>query len=287
MYTLRILFYFVFIAFANLSLFAQPLVFEKVIQKNEQYYLSNTIIIKLKEKPAFNNSNELLLADKLQQTLSNFGLVSSKGMFTSGRAEKDTELEKILMVKYSSDTDPQILASKIKNFKQVEWAEPKFVYSIEFVPNDPFYSSQYALTKIKAPEAWNISTGDTTIVIAIIDTGVDWDHPDLAANIWRNWDEIPGNGIDDDLNGFVDDVRGWDFGGLNGNPDNDPMEDRPDHGTHVAGDASAVTDNSIGVASIGFKSKIMAVKTIRDDFRNPNGLPYCCLWLRRNKICRR
>ena len=248
--------------------------FEKVIQKNEQYYLSNTIIIKLKEKPAFNNSNELLLADKLQQTLGNFGLVSSKGMFTSGRVEKETELEKILIVKYSSDTDPQILASKIKNFKQVEWAEPKFVYSIEFVPNDPFYSSQYALTKIKAPEAWNISTGDTTIVIAIIDTGVDWDHPDLAANIWRNWDEIPGNGIDDDFNGFVDDVRGWDFGGLNGNPDNDPMEDRPDHGTHVAGDASAVTDNSIGVASIGFKSKIMAVKTIRDDFRNPSGLPF-------------
>ena len=199
-------------------------------------------------------------------------MVSSKGIFTSGRVEKDTGLEKISIVKYSSDTDPQILASKIKNFKQVEWAEPKFVYPVEFVPNDPFYSSQYALTKIKAPEAWNLSTGDTSIVIAIIDTGVDWDHPDLAANIWRNWDEIPGNGIDDDLNGFVDDVRGWDFGGLSGNPDNDPMEDRPDHGTHVAGDASAVTDNSIGVASIGFKSKIMAVKTNRDDLRNQNGL---------------
>ena len=122
--------------------------------------------------------------------------------------------------------------------------------------------------KSRRLEAWNIFTGDTSVVIAIVDTGVDWDHPDLAANIWRNWDEIPGNGIDDDFNGYVDDVRGWDFGGLTGTPDNDPMEDRPDHGTHVAGDASAVTDNSIGIASIGFKSKIMPVKSIRDDFRN-------------------
>jgi serine protease len=114
-------------------------------------------------------------------------------------------------------------------------------------------------------------SGDSSIIIAIVDTGVDWDHPDLFANIWVNTGEIPGNGVDDDGNGFIDDIRGWDFGGLNGTPDNDPKEDRPDHGTHVAGIASAVTNNGIGVASIGFNSTLMPVKVSRDDVRNSSG----------------
>ena len=75
-------------------------------------------------------------------------------------------------------------------------------------------------------------------MIGIVDTGTDWDHPDLSANIWKNKDEVSGNGVDDDGNGFIDDIRGWDFGGLSGTPDNNPMEDRPDHGTHVSGIAS-------------------------------------------------
>jgi subtilisin family serine protease len=87
-------------------------------------------------------------------------------------------------------------------------------------------------------------------------------HPDLAANIWRNYDEIPNNGIDDEQNGFKDDFRGWDFGG-NGTEDNNPREDTPTHGTFVAGCAAAVTDNSIGVSGVGFRSKIMPVKVSR------------------------
>ena len=102
--------------------------------------------------------------------------------------------------------------------------------------------------------------------------------PDLAANIWHNWGETPNNGIDDDHNGYVDDRRGWDFGGLGNNdgtptPDNDPMEDRPDHGTNVAGIASAVTNNGVGVASIGFNCKIMPVKTSQDNIRSSTGSP--------------
>ncbi len=249
-------------------------VLERIIQKNDQNYLSNTVVIKLKEKIASKSKDEFVFDTKLMQTLSYAGLVSAKHLFNFNSNKRENDLDKIFIVKYSSDVDPQILASKIKLNETVEWAEPKFVYALEYIPNDPFYSSQYALQKIKAADAWNISTGDTAIIIAIIDTGVDWDHPDLAANIWRNWNEIPGNGVDDDNNGFIDDLRGWDFGGLNGIPDNNPMEDRPDHGTHVAGDASAVTDNLIGVSSIGFKSKIMPVKTTRDDFRSPSGSPY-------------
>ena len=265
------------IIFFSISMLLKAQMLERIIQKNDQHYLSNTLIIKLKEKPIDKINNELIFDSKLLKILNSAGLVSTKSLFhpISSRKKSDkNDLDKILIVKYSSDVDPQVLASKIKLHGSVEWAEPKFVYTLEYVPNDPFYSSQYALQKIKAAEAWNITTGDTAIIIAIIDTGVDWDHPDLAANIWTNRNEIPENGIDDDNNGFIDDIRGWDFGGLNGTPDNNPMEDRPDHGTHVAGDASAVTDNSIGISSIGFKSKIMPVKTIRDDFRSPSGSPY-------------
>lgn len=265
------------IVFINGFFISHAQILERVIQTEDQKYLSNTLIIKLKGKPVAKTNNELVFDSRLMKILNSAGLVSTKSLFnpTPSRKKIDkNDLDKILIVKYSSDVDPHVLASKIKLCESVEWAEPKFVYTLEYVPNDPFYSSQYALQKIKAPDAWNITTGDTAIIIAIIDTGVDWDHPDLAANIWRNWNEIPGNGIDDDNNGFIDDIRGWDFGGLNGIPDNNPMEDRPDHGTHVAGDASAVTDNLIGVSAIGFNSKIMPVKTIRDDFRSPSGSPY-------------
>jgi len=247
---------------------------ERVIQKNDRYYLSNTIIIKLKNKPLLKSNNTVLLNDKLLKSLGSAGLISSSGLFASTGTKQESELDKISVVKYSSGIDPLILASKISELEDVEWAEPKFVYPVEFVPNDPFYSLQYALKKIKAQEAWDITQGDTSIVIAIIDSGVDWDHPDLQANVWINWDETPNNAVDDDFNGYIDDVRGWDFGGLNGTPDNNPMEDRPDHGTHVAGDASAVTDNFIGIASMGYKSKIMPVKTNRDDFRSISGSPF-------------
>ena len=111
------------------------------------------------------------------------------------------------------------------------------------------------MTKVQANSAWNISQGNANIVIAIIDTGVDHDHPDLAGNIWHNPGETPNNGVDDDGNGFVDDDIGWDFlsatsGGAAGEEmgprDNDPM-DFHGHGTHCAGIASAVTNNSAGI----------------------------------------
>src|SRR4029077_18097193 len=91
------------------------------------------------------------------------------------------------------------------------------------LPNDPFFPSQADLDQpgdhdIDAPEAWDISTGDPGTVVAVLDSGIDLDHPDLAPNLWVNQGETPGNGLDDDGNGFVDDVHGWDFG----NNDHDP-----------------------------------------------------------------
>ena len=108
---------------------------------------------------------------------------------------------------------------------------------------------------IQAFEAWDIETGSPDVVIAIPDTGVDYTHPDLAANIWNNTDEIPNNGIDDDQNGYIDDVRGWDFA----YNDNDPKDDGV-HGTLCAGVVGAVGNNGIGMAGVAWNCKIMPLK---------------------------
>lgn len=140
---------------------------------------------------------------------------------------------------------------------RVEYAEPDYIAQPAYEPNDPYYGNgtQWGPQKIQAPLAWDLCTGDTAVVIAIVDWGVDLQHPDLQAKIWTNPGEIPDNGIDDDGNDYIDDVYGWDF--VNG--DNDPQDDYG-HGSHVAGIAAAATNNSVGIAGVAFNSRIMAVK---------------------------
>lgn len=265
----------IFISIALYGFFPLSSGGRKVIEKGNVKYLSNTIVIKFKEDVNVVANKSVELPSALSNTMLAFGMKSSQALFPEKAFERNSDLGKMVEIEFDADADPFYVASKLKNDKNIEWAEPRFVYETTYTPNDPSYpSQQYGLTKIQAELAWDISKGDTSIVIGIIDTGVDWDHPDLAANIFRNWNEIPDNGIDDDGNGYIDDIRGWDFGGLVGIPDNDPVEDKPEHGTHVAGIASAVTDNGVGVASIGFNSKILPVKTAQDDQRNSQGQAY-------------
>ncbi|MDO8549039.1 MAG: S8 family peptidase [Ignavibacteria bacterium] len=233
------------------------------IRKNgDVLYISDQIVIKLIDFPFVQADGSAILPYALQSFLEQFQIKKVASIFPSKTNTRSSSLGKILTVSYESDIDPYYLSSKLKNFSEVEWAEPKFVYELDFDPNDPSYASQWNLSKILASQAWDITQGDTSVIIGIVDTGVDWDHPDLNANIWINWDEIPANGVDDDLNGFIDDIRGWDFSGLDGNsPDNNPMEDQPTHGTHVAGISSAVTNNGTGIASIGYKCKLLPIKT--------------------------
>jgi subtilisin family serine protease len=244
-----------------------------VLKNNNAYYMNNTVVVKLKAMPSVNKNRSVTLSGGLMKTMSQFQYSSGKSFLTANNS--GTGLDRIMILKYNSNSDPNYVAKQLSSLPEVEWAEPKYLYHVSSVPNDPSYSQQFSLPLIKAPAAWDITTGDTTVIIGIVDTGVDWPHPDLAANIWNNAGEIPGNGIDDDHNGYVDDIHGWDFGGLGNNgqptPDNDPMEDRSDHGTHVAGIASAVTNNGIGIASIGYKCKIMPVKTSEDDVRDNGG----------------
>jgi hypothetical protein len=247
---------------------------QHILEQDEILYLSNELIIKLKTEPVQASSGEALLPHEFQKAIEFLQPDNSKRIFSMNTGEDINGLNRIVSLKYKSPIDPMLAAAKLKNNPFVEWIEPRFVYQTTHIPDDPYYTNQWSLVKIKAADAWEISKGDTSVIIGIVDTGVDWDHPDIAANLWVNWNEIPDNGIDDDGNGFVDDFLGWDFGGLDGTPDNNPIEDRPEHGTHVAGIASAVSDNGIGVASIGYNCKVMAIKACRDDYRSPTNTAY-------------
>ena len=144
--------------------------------------------------------------------------------------------------------------------------EPDRALSTLAIPNDASFGTLWGLNNsgqspgvsnsdINAPEAWETTTGSRSVVVAVIDSGVDYTHPDLAANVWKNPREVAGDGIDNDANGFVDDVRGWDFA----NADADPMDD-DGHGTHVSGTIGAVGNNAIGVTGVNWRVSIMGLK---------------------------
>ncbi|MCU1221070.1 MAG: Cell wall/surface repeat protein, partial [Candidatus Angelobacter sp.] len=158
---------------------------------------------------------------------------------------------------------------RLKADPDVEFAEPEHTFSTKQLPNDPFlstsgtwgqpYADLWGLASIGAPAAWDTAQGDG-IVVAVIDTGVDYNHPDLVTNIWTNVNEIDGNFIDDDSNGFVDDVRGWNFVF-----NNNDVIDHNGHGTHVAGTIAALGDNGLGVIGVAWHAHIMAVKGLDDN----------------------
>jgi thermitase len=171
-------------------------------------------------------------------------------------------------VKVPAGTNQADFLAGYQKRSDVEYAEPDYVYHASVVPSDTDYSKQWYLDKIRAPLAWDKIRETPNVVIAIIDTGVQIDNPDLAANIWINPGEIAGNGVDDDHNGFIDDVHGWDF--VNNVPDPSPKfqdgftEAGIMHGTIVAGIIAAVGGNGLGVSGITWKAKIMPLKALDD-----------------------
>ncbi len=169
----------------------------------------------------------------------------------------------------------------------VEYAEPNYIKKITIIPDDTYFNQQWALfntgqfggtpnSDLKAPDAWDINTGSRDIVIAILDTGMDYNHTDLINNRWINEAEVPSNGIDDDGNGKIDDRVGWDFTTCaKFNPitgrcetlkpqDNDPMDENS-HGTHVAGIIGASGNNSTGIAGLMWNVRLMPLKILNAD----------------------
>ncbi len=150
----------------------------------------------------------------------------------------------------------------------VDYVEPDYLRQPAGVPDDPYFVSQWALDNnsdidIDAPEAWDLTTGDPSVIVGILDGGIDVTHQDLNPNMWVNPGEIPGNGIDDDLNGYVDDIAGWNF--YNDNSQLFPGDYRDDHGTHVAGVIGAQGNNSAGTAGINWGVNLMGLKFIGND----------------------
>lgn len=137
-----------------------------------------------------------------------------------------------------------------------------YAYKAETAPNDPGYSQPWGLANMQATRAWDYTQGSREVIIAVVDTGIVYDHPDLNANMWRNPGETPGNNIDDDANGIIDDVYGVTYNGLlfNGDPQDDGTADW--HGTHIAGIAGAVGNNALGIAGINWRVSLMAVKVL-------------------------
>lgn len=162
----------------------------------------------------------------------------------------------------------------------VEYAEINYIVSICVIPNDTHYPIQWPLNNtgqdypnessgfshgtagrdIDAPEAWDISTGDSKIIVAVVDTGVDYNHRDLQSNMWINGSEIPGNGMDDDRNGYIDDIYGYDFV----NNDSNPIDDEG-HGTHCSGTIAAKGDNGLDIAGVCWNARVMALKFLGSD----------------------
>ncbi|MDZ7264469.1 MAG: S8 family serine peptidase [candidate division KSB1 bacterium] len=191
------------------------------------------------------------------------------------RLRQPSSLARIYKISFPAQIPPREMAVSLMQQKIFEYVEPRYLSYIQaIVPNDSLLSKQFHLEQISIFSAWDRQQGSPATVIAIVDNGTDYQHPDLQANIWSNSAEANGTaGVDDDGNGYIDDIHGWDFGNNDGDPNyGTDAANITAHGTHTAGIAGAVTNNYIGIAGASWNCQIMPVKVATDD--NANAIPF-------------
>ena len=184
--------------------------------------------------------------------------------------ETNPNLERTYLLRFPTSSNLDSLKAYYSSHPLVEAVEFNYLrrsLASEIIPNDLRYKEQWNLPLIGMPRAWAIEKGSPDVTIAIVDSGIDYAHQDLFEKIWRNTGEIPDNGVDDDQNGYIDDIRGWDFTDIpnvafKGDStvgDNDPI-DESGHGTHVAGIAAADVNNGLGVAGVAWNCTLMSLR---------------------------
>jgi thermitase len=229
-------------AFYNICLYAK---FQK-----QQLDPIHEYIIKLKKTSSFNQAQSNIESIIGKQTI-----------------DKHNPGRLLLIELNKNNKDEFVKFLRLKKSKLVQYIIPNIkLHAFIQQPNDPDFSNQWALEKIKILEAWQHTQGRDDITVAVIDTGIDWQHEDLSDRIWSNSKEIPSNNIDDDNNGYIDDIRGWDFFGQG---DNDPTDEtsskNPGHGTHCAGIIAASANNDKGVSGVAPLVKLMPIRFLGAD----------------------
>ena len=178
-----------------------------------------------------------------------------------GRIVRTTTGGDVALVRIARDTDVEKTAGTLSRTAGLAYAQPNFIYHTNLIPNDPGGGSTWPLWDMEgigAFDAWDVNTGSGNMIVGVVDVGIDYMHEDIAGNMWVNAQEIPGNGIDDDSNGVIDDVYGKNC--ITGS--GDPMDDSTSvwHGTHVAGSIGAVGNNGVGIVGVNWDVRLMALK---------------------------
>jgi len=177
-------------------------------------------------------------------------------------------LPRLHLIQIPRGDDPAEVAAQLEADPDVVWVEENRPLKIQTLPNDPPFEDgaeeklAWGLRDINAPQSWSKGTGSQSNKIAVLDTGIDFTHPDLQDNIWTNPGEIADNGLDDDHNGYVDDVHGWDFVDGDNNPQDEVITGRRGggHGTHVSGTIAARGNNGIGTAGVNWKASLVPLR---------------------------
>lgn len=234
------------------------LIGQLVFAQVENNILSKTIIFKVSEQHRVNCNNNTIKIDQFNLLLNEIGVNKLAKVFPNKREEQRSgyvDLSLIYELTYTNSFKVNEVIQKLEELKIAEYIEPYYLPQLTYTPNDTLLSNQYYINLINADDAWNVTTGDTNIVIGITDTGWDPIHSDLVGNVKINYAD-PINGVDDDADGYMDNYLGWDLG-MN---DNDALWESLSHGVNVTGIAAAVTDNVTGISGVGFNTKFLPIK---------------------------